>query len=69
MARNEKKTRARGWILKNTIIGPVLDIKLCHRGDRYSIQVLVESLFQDRTASWVRIVNVVDKYVTESVLT
>ena len=27
MPRNEKKTRARGWFLKKTRIGPVLDIK------------------------------------------
>ena len=69
MPRNEKKTRARGWILKNTRIGPVLDIKVCHREDQYTFEVLVKSLFQDRTASWVRIVNGVDKYVTESMLT
>ena len=29
--------------------------KVCRHEDRYSIEVLVESLFQDRTASWVRI--------------
>ena len=55
MPRNEKKTRAKGWIFKNTTIGPVLDIKTCRHEDRYSVEVLVESLFQDRTASWVRI--------------
>ena len=33
------------------------------------LKVLVQSLFQDRTASWVGIVNGVDKYVTESILT
>ena len=54
---------------KNTRIGPVLDIKVCHHEDQYTIEVLVQSLFQDRTASWVRIVNGVDKYVTESMLT
>ena len=69
MLRNERKTRARGWILKNTRIGPVLDIKVCHHEDQYTIEVQVPSLFQDRTASWVRIVNGVDKYVTESMLT
>ena len=37
--------------------------------DRYSIEILVESLFQDRTASCVRIVNGIDKYVTESMET
>ena len=69
MPRNEKRTRARGWILKNTRIGPVLDIKVCPHEDQYTNEVLVKSLFQDRTASWVRIVNGVDKYVTESMLT
>ena len=54
---------------KNTRIGPVLDIKVCHHEDQYTIEVRVQSLFQDRTASWVRIVNGVDKYVTESMLT
>ena len=69
MLRNERKTRARGWILKNTRIGPVLDIKVCHHEDQYTIEVPVKCLFQDRTASWVRIVNGVDKYVTESMIT
>ena len=33
------------------------------------LKVLVESLFQDRTASWVRIVSGIDKYVKESMQT
>ena len=69
MPRNEKKTHVRGWIRKNTRIGPVLNTKVCHHEDQYTIEVLVKSLFQDRTASWARIVNGVDKYVTESLLT
>ena len=47
----------------------VLNIKVCYHYDRYSIEVQVPSLFQDHTVSWVRIVNGVDKYVTESMLT
>ena len=69
MPRNEKGTRIRGWILKNTRIGPVLNIKVCYHDDRYSIQVQIPSLFQDITVSWVRIVNGIDKYVTEPMLT
>ena len=38
MPRNEKGTRKRGWILKNTRIGPVLNIKVCYHDDRYSIE-------------------------------
>ena len=44
-------------------------MKVCHHEDQYTIEVLVKSLFQGRTASWVRIVNGVDKHVTESTLT
>ena len=66
LPRNERKTRAKGWILKNTRIGTVLDVKVCFHQYHYSIEILVESLFHDRTASWVRIVNGIEKYVTES---
>ena len=69
MPRNEKKTRVRGWIRKGSRIDPVLNIKVCYHDDRYSIAVQIPSLFQDNTASLVRIVNGVDKYVTESMLT
>ena len=69
MPRCDKETRAKGWILKNTRIGPVVDIKVCRHEDRYSIEVLVESLFQYRAASWVRIVSGIDKYVTDSMQT
>ena len=66
MPRSEEGTRAKGWILKNTRNGPVLNIIVCHHNDRYSIEVWVRSPFQDNTVSWVRIVNGVGKYVTES---
>ena len=66
LLRNDPRTRARGWIRRNTKIGPVLNIHVCHPEDRYSIEIQVQSLFRDRTASWVRIVNGVEKYVTET---
>ena len=43
-------------------------MKVCSRDDRYSIEVQVPSFCEDQTASWVRIVNGVDKFVTESML-
>ena len=43
-------------------IGPVLNV---HHEDRYSIEIQVLSLFQDRTASWVRLLNGIEKYVNE----
>ena len=58
--RNGKGTVARGWIVDGTKIGPVLDITICRHQDRYGIEILVESLFRDGTASWV------NRYVTET---
>ena len=50
----------------NTKIGPVLDVKVCYHQGRYSVEIMIESLFRDRTVSWVRIVNGINKYVTET---
>ena len=46
---------ARGWIRRNTKIGPVMNIHVCRQEDRYSIEIQVRSLFQDGTASRVRL--------------
>ena len=56
----------RGWILGNTKIGPVLDVKVCFHQGRFGTEVMIQSLFRDRTVSWVRVVNGIDKYVTET---
>ena len=56
----------RWWILGNTKIGPVLDVKVCVHQGRYGLEAMTESLFRDRTVSWVRIVNEINKYVTET---
>ena len=69
MPRHEKGTRVRGWIRKDTRIGPVVNIQVCYHDVRYSVEVQIPSLFEDNTASWVGIVNGVDKYETESMLT
>ena len=66
LPRSEEASRVRGWILGNTKIGPVLDVKVCLHQKRYDVEIIVESLFRDRTVSWVRIVNGIDKYVTET---
>ena len=66
LPRNDERTKARGWIRKYTNIGPVLDVKVCLHQDRYGIEIQIQSLFRDRTASWVRIVNGIEKYATET---
>ena len=69
LPRSEEASRVRGGILGNTKISQVLDVKVCLHQRRYGIDNMVESLFRDRTVSWVRIVNGIDKYVTRNVIT
>ena len=64
LPRSEEASRVRRWTLGNTNIGSVL--KVCFHQGRYGIEVMIESLFRDRTVSWVRIVNGIDKNVTET---
>ena len=64
--RNLKTSRPRGWIRSNTKIGPVLDVKICPHEGRYCVDIMIESLFIDKTVSWIRIVNGNNKYVTDT---
>ena len=66
LPRSEEAHRVRGWILRNTKIGQVLDVKVCLLQRRYGIEIMTESLFRDRTICWVRIVNGINKYVSET---
>ena len=45
---------------------PVLDVKVFRHEGRYCLDIMIESLFGERTVSWVRIVNGINKYVTET---
>ena len=63
----KKGTRIKGWIQSNVRFGPFFDIKVCNHTRRYSIDVQVQSLFQDQTVSWIRIVNGIDKFVREAI--
>ena len=45
---------------------PVLDVKVCYHQGRCGVEITIEGLFRDRTVSWVRIVNGINKYVTET---
>ena len=65
LPRSEETSRARGWIRGNTRIGPVLDVKVWYHQGRCGVEIMIESLLRDRTVSWVRIVNGINKYVTE----
>ena len=64
LPRSDEPSHVRGWIRGSTTIGPVLDMKVCYHQGRY--EIMIESFFRDRTVSWVRIVNGINKYVTET---
>ena len=52
---------------KQCTIGLVSDIKkVCNDNGRYSVEVQVQSLLQDQTVSWTRIVKGIDKFVREA---
>ena len=40
-------------------------MKVHFRRGRYFIDIMIESLFRESTVSWVRVVNGINKYVTE----
>ena len=44
----------------------VLDVKVCYHRRDFGVEIMIESLFRDRTVSWVHIVNGINKYITET---
>ena len=62
---SDQSSQLKGWIRGNTKIGPVLDVIVCYHQGRYGVEIMIESLFGDKTCSWFRIVNGFNQYVTE----
>ena len=62
---SDQSSQLKGWIRGNTKIGPVLDVIVCYHQGRYGVEIMIESLFGDKTCSWFRIVNGINQYVTE----
>ena len=50
----------------DTKIGPASDVKVYFHQGSYCIDIMIESFFRDRTVSWVRVVNGINKYETET---
>ena len=66
LPRDQKGNQIKGCIQSNVRFGPVSDFKVCNKHGRYSIEVQVQSWFKDKTESWMRIVNGIDKFVREA---
>ena len=65
LVRDNAVSKVKGCIRGNTKIGPALEVAVSHHQGRYGIEIMIESLFDDGTCSWVMIVNGINKYVTE----
>ena len=46
-------------------MGPASEVAVTHHQGRYAIEIMIQSLLNDGTCSWVKIVNGINKYVTE----
>ena len=66
LSRSDESFHVKGWLRGNTKIGPILDVKVCYHQGRHGVEIMIESLFRDRTVSWVRIVTGISKHVTET---
>ena len=49
LPRNDQRSRARGWIRKNTKIGQVLNVYVCHHVERCSVEIQFRPLFVKET--------------------
>ena len=65
LPRDQETSRARGWIHGTRKSDQSWMNVYFHHG-RYCVDIMIESLFRDRTVSLVRVVNGINKYVTET---
>ena len=61
----DQSSQVKRWIRGNTKIGPVLDVMVCYHQGRNGVEIMIESLSGEKTSSWVRNVNGINKNVME----
>ena len=64
LPRDEKSSDPKGWIRRNTKIGPVLEVTTCCLQGKYGVEIGIESINNDNSHSWVRISHGLNKLVT-----
>ena len=62
--RHNAAPKMKRWTRGNTKIGPALEVAVTHHQGRYGIEIMIQSLLNDGTCSWVMIVNGINKHVT-----
>ena len=60
LPRDDESSQPRGWIQRNTKIGPVLEVTTSYMYGKYGIEIRIWSLSQDNSHSWV------NKFVIDS---
>ena len=53
--RSDERSQPRGWIQENTRIGPVLEVTTSCLYGKHGVEIIIWSLSEDNTHSWVRI--------------
>ena len=66
LLRSDQSSQVKGWIRGNTKIGPVLDVMVSYHQGRHGVEIMIESIFGDKTCYWIRIVIGINTYVTET---
>ena len=65
LPRDEKSTDPKGWIRRNTKIGPVLEVTTSYLQGKQGVEIRIESVNKDNSHSWVRISHGLNKLVTD----
>ena len=63
LPRDEKASQPKGWIQRNTKIGPVLEVATCCLHGKYEVEIRISSVNRYNTHSWVRISHGSNKFV------
>ena len=66
LPRNDESSQPKGWIQRNTRIGPVLEITTSYLYGKHGIKIKIWSLSEDNSQSWVRISHGSNKFVIDS---
>ena len=63
LPREDEASQPKGWIQRNTKIGPVLEVATSYLHGKYGVEIRNMSLNRDNTHSWVRISHGSNKFV------
>ena len=55
LPRDESSSEPKGWIRRNTKVGPVLEVTTCCLQGKTGVEIRIESMNKDNSHSWVRI--------------